>query len=118
MLITLEGERPFSWNKYWSGLHWSKRSAEKERVKLLVRAAIEPDCVMFDRPVKLIFTVFFKGRMQDASNICVKPYEDALIGWIIQDDSPEYVTSVTTVPKKDNKRPRVEIQIIADESVS
>ncbi len=112
MIIVLNGERPFSWNRYWAGLHWAKRSKEAERVRLLVLAAIPPDCVIFDHPVRLIFTVYFKGKMQDASNICIKPYEDALIGFLIADDAPEHVASVTAIPRKDNKNPRMEIEIL------
>lgn len=115
VLIVLEGERPLSWNKYWSGMHWSKRSAEKERVKMLVRAEIDPNCQMFDQPVEIRVKAFFKGRQQDCSNICVKPYEDALIGWLIKDDSPNYVQRVTTESHKDNKRPRIEIEIVKAE---
>lgn len=111
MKITLDGERPFSWNKYWAGLHWAKRSEEKERVKLLVRSVIDPDCQPFTQPVNLTFTVYFKNRPQDASNICVKPYEDALIGWLLTDDNPEHVASVTTIPRKDKNNPRMEIEI-------
>lgn len=111
--IVLEGERPYSWNKYWSGMHWSKRSAEKDRVKLLVRAELDPSVQMFAQPVEVRVRAFFKGNAQDCSNICVKPYEDAIIGWLIEDDSPEYVTAVHVESRKDNKRPRVEIEIIA-----
>lgn len=112
MKIILEGERPVSWNKHWSGMHWSQRSAEKERVKWLVRAALDPNAQMITKPVHLTFTAYFKGKMQDCSNLCEKPYEDALIGRIIQDDSPRYVRGVTVLSRKDNKRPRVEIELI------
>ena len=112
-LIVLNGERPVSWNKYWSGMHWSKRSAEKDRVKMLVRAELDPNCQMFAQPVEVRVRAFFKGKLQDCSNICIKPYEDAIIGWLIEDDSPEYVTAVRVESHKDNKRPRVEIEIVS-----
>lgn len=111
--ITLEGERPLSWNKYWSGMHWAKRSAERDRVKWLVRSQLDPNTPMFTQPVEIHVRVYFKGKMQDCSNICIKPMEDALIGWLIEDDSPEYVTAVRVESRKDNKRPRVEIEVIA-----
>lgn len=117
MKIVLENERPWSWNKHWSGQHWSKRSAEKERVRWLVLGELDPDAKLFANPVEITFTVYFKGRMQDCSNICVKPYEDALIGRVLQDDSPKYVRSVTTISLKDNKRPRIEIELIASQPV-
>lgn len=111
--IVLEGERPISWNKYWSGMHWSKRSAEKDRVKMLVRECLDPDTPMFSQPVEVRVRAFFKGNAQDCSNVCIKPYEDAIIGWLIKDDSPQYVTAVRVESRKDNERPRVEIDIVA-----
>ncbi len=116
VLIVLEGERPFSWNKYWSGMHWSKRSAEKDRVQMLVRAELDPDMPMFAQPVEIRVRAFFKGQAQDCSNVALKPYEDALIGWLIQDDSPDYVRAVRVESRKDNKRPRVEIEVVVVES--
>ena len=113
MKIVLDGERPFSWNKYWSGMHWSKRSAEKDRVKLLVRSELEPSVQMFTDPVEIHVRAFFKGNVQDCSNVCIKPYEDALIGWLIEDDSPAHVTAVRVESHKHNKRPRVEIEILS-----
>jgi hypothetical protein len=113
VLIVLDGERPFSWNKYWSGMHWSKRSAEKDRVQMLVRAELDPNVQMFAQPVEIRVRAFFKGNVQDCSNICIKPYEDAIIGWLIKDDSPDYVTAVRVESRKDNKRPRVEIEVVA-----
>jgi hypothetical protein len=38
-------------------------------------------------------------------------YEDGLIGWLIKDDKPEFVRSMTTVSLIDRKNPRVEIEI-------
>lgn len=111
--IILDGERPLSWNKYWSGMHWSKRSAEKDRVKTLVRHHLGDDVQMFAQPVEIRVRAFFKGNVQDCSNVCIKPYEDALIGWLIEDDSPQYVTAVHVESRKDNKRPRVEIEVVA-----
>ena len=36
----------------------------------------------------------------DCSNICFKPLEDAMIGKLIEDDSPWYVRSVTLISRK------------------
>lgn len=111
--LTLEGEQPISWNKMYAGLHWAKRKAEADRVHLAVRVALDPDWPMFVKPVVITVRVYFKNkRIQlDASNIAAKLYEDGLIGWIIQDDSPQYVRSMTTVSLLDRKNPRVEIEI-------
>ena len=94
-------------------MHWSKRSAEKDRVQMLVRAELDPNMPMFTSPVEIHVRAYFKGNPQDASNVALKPYEDALIGWLIEDDSPQYVMAVRVESRKDNKRPRVEIEVVA-----
>jgi hypothetical protein len=111
--LTLEGEQPISWNKMYSGWHWAKRKAEVDRVHLAVRAALDPDWPMFDRPVAITVRAHFKNkRVQlDASNIAGKLYEDGLIGWLVQDDKPQYVRSMTTISLLDRENPRVEIEI-------
>ena len=99
IIITLLDEQPISWNKMYSGLHWAKRRQEANRVHLTVRAALNPDWLMFDKPVAITIRSYFKDkRVQlDASNIAAKLYEDGLIGWLIEDDSPEFVRSMTTI---------------------
>lgn len=112
--IVLEGERPLSTNQYYTGKHWSIRSAETNRVKLLVREQIDPETVqMFGCRVDIVMVAYFKGNTQDSGNVSTKPYIDALIGWLIKDDSIKYVRRVTTESRKDNRRPRVEIEIVA-----
>lgn len=100
-----------SWNKFYSGMHWSKRKAEADRVHLLVRSAIDPNWPMFEAPVEIRITAYFDSRPTDASNICGKIFEDGLVGWLIKDDSPEYVKSFTTASRIDPDNPRVEIEI-------
>lgn len=111
--LTLEGEQPMSWNKVYAGLHWSDRKAEAERVHLAVRVAIDPNELMFDKLVSITVRAYFKNRrlQLDASNIPAKLYEDGLIGWLIKDDSPKYVRSMTTVSLLDRQNPRIEIEI-------
>lgn len=114
VLIVLDGERPWSMNQYYSGKHWSKRSDETNRVKALVREQIDPNVARhFDGPVDITMTAYFKGNTQDSGNVCTKPYIDALIGWYFEDDSIQYVRRVVTESRKDNKRPRVEIEVVA-----
>jgi hypothetical protein len=114
VLIVLEGERPISTNDYYTGKHWSVRSAETNRVKLLMREQIDPNTVrMFDGRVDITMTAYFKGNTQDSGNVSSKPYIDALIGWYIGDDSIQYVRRVSTESRKDNDSPRVEIEIVA-----
>lgn len=112
--IILKGEKPDSWNKYNTGVHWSKRKAETDRVHQIVRTAIDPDkAKIFDVPVHIHITAWFKdGREQlDAWNIYSKPYVDALQGWYIEDDSPKHVPYGTAGSFIDKRRPRVEIEI-------
>lgn len=110
--IILKGERPQSWNKHWSGQHWAKRKEEADRVHTLVRAEIDPDeARVFEFPVRITVSCWFKSKAQDAGNICTKPYIDALIGWYIHDDSQYYVPEVVTRSYIDKRRPRLEIEI-------
>lgn len=111
--LTLEDEQPMSWNKMYAGLHWSERKAEASRVHLAVRVALDPNEDMFDTPVAITVRVHFKnkGVQLDCSNIPAKLYEDGLIGWLIKDDKPEYVRSMTTISLIDRQNPRVEIDI-------
>jgi len=122
MKITLEGEKPMSWNTLYSGQHWSHRAAEAQRVHTMVKyarrsvAGSEQVYALRDNPtfpssVDITITAYFKNRPLDADNIASKFYIDGLKGWLIKDDSPEYVRSVTTVSKIDNENPRVEIEI-------
>jgi Holliday junction resolvase RusA-like endonuclease len=111
--LTLPNEQPISWNKMYAGLHWSKRQTEARRVHLEVRVALDPDEALFDKPVAITVWAYFKNkRVQlDCSNIAAKLYEDGLIGWLIEDDSPQYVRSMTTISLIDRENPRVEIEI-------
>lgn len=113
--ITLNDEKPISWNKFYAGVHWTKRKMEVERVHWLVRSELNGDERMFDGPVKITVTAHFKSKQLrlDASNICAKLYEDALIGHLIEDDNPDHVVSMTTISKLDRSNPRVEILIEA-----
>lgn len=79
---------------------------------MVVREAIDPDAAfVFDGPVKITMSVWFKNRPIDAQNIANKPYIDALIGWYIEDDGPEFVPVVEFASYIDKRRPRVEIEI-------
>ena len=111
--LILPNERPMSWNEMYAGLHWSARKAEVDRVHMLVRASIDPDWPTYKKPVAITITAYFKAKrgQLDASNIAAKLYEDGLIGWLIVDDKPEFVRSMTTVSLLDKNNPRVEIEI-------
>lgn len=111
--LILEDEQPMGLNKLITRIHWDERREEVSRVKLMVRAALDPNDPVFDNPVAITVRVYFKNkRVQlDASNVPAKLYEDGLIGWLIKDDKPEFVRSMTTVSLIDRDNPRVEIEI-------
>lgn len=113
MKIILEGERPWSWNKMYAGVHWSERKKEADRVHELVRVATSDAkySTMWCR-VDIHITAYFDKRPLDSSNICAKMYEDGLIkAAIIVDDSPEWVRKVTVQSEIDKDNPRVEIKV-------
>lgn len=118
--IVIPGERPQSWNGLYSGkVHWSARSAEKDRVRQVVRAAVDMDqAAVQARPVEISLVAFFQKRPLDADNIAAKLYIDALKGIFIEDDSPKYVSAVTTASRIDRKNPRVEIEIRSPDPLS
>jgi hypothetical protein len=110
--LTLPDERPQSLNNAYAGQHWTKRKAEVERIRLAVRAEIDPETVeVFAGPVDVEITVFFADRPLDADNIPAKLYIDALRGWLLEDDDQRFVHSVRTVTALDKASPRVEIRI-------
>lgn len=114
MRIVLYGERPISWNKFYSGMHWDTRNKLAQVTHLLVRNELPVDATLFNVPVAITVTAYFKNRPQDPDNICAKLYIDGLIKRVIVDDSPQWVTSVTTRSRIDKENPRVEIDISED----
>lgn len=114
--LTLEGYKIPSWNQLYSGRHWSKRAAMAAEAKTAVRVAIgdyagEPE----DEPVHITVTSYVTHHPMDADNICSKLVIDGLIGWLITDDNPKYVLSVTTKSRVDKDNPRVVIEILSQE---
>lgn len=109
--IIIPNERPKSWNDYYAGQHWRKRQVEAQRVHAMVRAHLPQDAAVAEQPVHITVRAYFDKRPLDASNICAKFYEDGLIGWLIEDDSPAYVAGVTTYSLIDKEFPRVEIDV-------
>jgi hypothetical protein len=120
LTITLPGERPTSWNKFYSGSHWTKRKAAKDMTRLAVRQALPPQVINGEGwpapgPVRITVTAYMAGRLYDVDNVCTKLYVDALKGWVINDDSPAHVTAVTPVVRRvDKGGPRVELVIDDD----
>lgn len=114
--IVLDGERPFSWNQFYSGkLHWKERRKHVARVREVVYYAIAEQLGtsvdMYHSPVEIEFTSYLKGRMIDADNITTKLYVDGLVGILLEDDNPKFVRSVKSTVLKDKAHPRVVITI-------
>ena len=93
VVIQLQGERPMSWNTFYSGKHWSVRKDEADRVHMLVASKCL-DYTPFTRPVDIRFYVGFKNHPQDPDNIAVKLYIDGLKGRVIVDDTFKQIRSV------------------------
>jgi len=91
-------ERPVTWNTFYSGRHWSKRKALRDRWHMLALAAVMESG--FDRQLPWAFVgvrmnIRGKRHVPDASNVWFKAIEDAIVErGILQDDSPEYVRAV------------------------
>lgn len=109
----------------YSGVHWSKRKAEADRVHQLVKysqatlqlaggaSIVVPvyRLEQFDLLVDIQVTAYFDKRPLDADNICSKLYIDALKGFVLINDTPKYLRSVTTRSVTDKENPRLEIEI-------
>src|ERR1043165_2326061 len=100
-----------SWNKLYSGAHWSLRYVEAERVHELIREKSK-GFKLLDGPVDIEITAYFRTRPLDADNVMSKYYVDGLKGILIRDDTPEYVRSVKTKSRRDLLRPRIEIEVM------
>lgn len=111
MKIILKNEKPQSWNQMYSGVHWSVRKIEAERVHWLVRSEIVHPTIL-KHPVDIIITAYFKQRALDPDNICCKLYIDGLKGLLLEDDTSKYVKSVKSVSLIDKQNPRVEIELL------
>lgn len=113
LTIVLPGERSPSVNEIYSSPHWSKRNAIAKRVHETVHnrlreMGIGPGETCNNR-VAITVIGYFDKRPLDSSNISIKIYEDSLKGWLIEDDSPKFVESVTAISRVDKLNPRVEI---------
>ena len=109
--LILEGERPVSWNTYYAGSHWSVRDKEAKRVHALVRAALDPELEPFTGRVSILITAYVKNKPMDCDNLAGKLYVDGLKEWWFEDDTPDYIESVTTRVEIDSLSPRVEITV-------
>lgn len=116
MKVVLLDERPYSWNKFYSGRHWSSRNEYAKAVHLLTLAAVReqlpPDFVQFNELVCITVRAYFKSRPIDPDNIMSKVYIDGLVdAGVIKDDSMQYVGRVILESHIDKHQPRVEIVV-------
>ena len=108
--ILLYGMKAPSWNTLYAQGHWSKRKQLADDMHMLVRAALPPDIQPFDVPVDITITAYYKGALVDCDNICAKLLIDGLKTWVLRDDNPSWVHSVTTISLK-GKRSHVIIEL-------
>lgn len=98
------GEIPPSLNKYYSGLHWTKRKAITDEWHLLFLAAFRkaklPKPLAY--PITLHVVEFCKRlRDSDAAVMASKFCGDALVKYgYLPDDNPNYIRSVILQSRK------------------
>jgi len=103
--IRLHGLPKISLNKFYSGIHWSKRKEFKDNFKLIIRSQTN---VKINYPCEVLYVFGWKGKLLDVSN-CVgqlKMIEDV----IFPNDSPKIVKKITIISEK-SKTNNVIIQI-------
>jgi hypothetical protein len=113
MTIVLEGVRSPSTNEFYSTPHWSVRNRIAQGIHATVRnrlreMGIGPGETCNNR-VDIEVIGYFDKRPLDSSNIAAKLFEDALKGWLIEDDSITYVRKVSSESRVVKTNPRVEI---------
>lgn len=96
--------RRFGLNAYYAGKPWPARKRDAQELHAITWAALKRAKIKKEPlkvPVKLKF-LFDDGL--DCSNhaVIVKAVEDAMKGWVIEDDSRKYVKSITTMFHQEN----------------
>ncbi len=115
--IILYKVTPPSWNKFYSGMHWSKRKAIAEWFHQFVWVACKqqkiPKIKTNSRSLSICTTCYFKSRSEvlDPDNICDKLIIDGLKGIVIEDDDYKHIKYVTTESWVDRENPRTEVVI-------
>lgn len=115
MTIVLAGLRSPSQNDYYSSPHWSARQRMAQQIHHAVHKRLEEMDIgpgeTCRKRVSLHVICYFDKRPLDSSNIVVKIFEDALKGWLLVDDSPKWVDTVSGTSRIDRENPRTEIII-------
>jgi hypothetical protein len=105
MEITIDLPEKVSTNKYYSGMHWTKRNKLKDMYLFEVKSKIR-EIQKIDNPVNIEFYFFFKSRALDSSNCSImgKMIEDSLVKiGILNDDTYKHVRKVSYTSNKGEK---------------
>ena len=105
MKIILEHYKCPSWNTIAGRGHWTKRAEMMDYAHASVAEALgwyEESLQLFKKPVSIIITAYLK-RPIDCDNVSCKGIIDSIKTILIKDDSPKYVTEVTTRVVKSKK---------------
>jgi len=107
MKIILKDLPKLSLNKWYSGVHWTKRKKIKDQYKLIIKSQFK-EVLSKDNSYSVTYLFNFKTRPLDASNCVamVKLIEDV----IFEDDNYKIVNSITIKSRK-SKVENVEIEI-------
>lgn len=101
MVIDFPGLRCPSANEYYSTPHWGKRNKRAKEIHELVWGRLLELGIRrgetCNRRVALTVIAYCVPPCLDSSNVGAKLFEDALKGWLLEDDSIEYVYSMTTI---------------------
>lgn len=88
--------KEFGLNAIYAGKHWSKRQADSQFWHNTVHAALMEQRIprrMYEKPVAITF--YWNDRMDCTNHAYIgKMIEDALKGWIIQDDDRRFVKEI------------------------
>ena len=94
-----------SLNEIYGGIHYRKRSAQKDDFHLAVMSA-NPKPYTGDFPIHAHYHFKLRGRGYDISNhaYMTKLLEDGLVACgVIPDDTPKYINAITITAEKAKK---------------
>ena len=103
MIIDIPNLRCPSQNEYYSTPHWTQRNGRAKEIKELVWARLLELGIRqgetCNKLIALTVVAFCTPPCLDSSNVAGKLFEDALKGWLLEDDSIQYVYSMTTIAR-------------------
>jgi hypothetical protein len=86
----------FGLNAIYAGKHWAKRREDSEYWHNTVHATLMQQRIprkMYDRPVTIVY--YWNDNLDCSNHAYIgKMIEDALKGWVIQNDSRRYVKEI------------------------